>query len=382
MSGSVLSEGRLASDARPKGPTPSLAVISAYKTYTGSTVTARAYYRAFQGLGLTPAWYQCVSSRRLAEWDMHGHVVRGTTLFRDDLNLVLNALFVFPRKLGTIPEQLAFLTDPILLGACPHLRRSVILVHDMREFDAHRRSWAATQVYRRLFRHLGRAARIVCVSNATRERLVAITHTAVPIDVIPTCAQLRGEPEAHLGASLRRLDEGRELRVLYVAADRPYKNIGLFCRLAKAMASDQGQARFEFVLVSKLGPATRRLVSSLGLPNLQVYHEVDDLRGLYERTDVLVHPSREEGYGLPVVEAMQFGIPILASHIPALRETLGEGGTLLPPEEAQPWVSALAQLANPAHLKEASRASAARAVEFSPDRFQQRVAASLSEWLP
>lgn len=353
--------------------------MNAYRTYTGSTLAAKAYLRAFGALGRPAEWVQCVSSRTAQDWDRFGTVVQGTTLFRADLNLVLNALYAFPRKLARFAARPVFLTDPILLGAAERLPRSVVLVHDLREFGPHRRSWAAEQVYRRLFRHLDRAHRIVCVSNATRDRLVELARPSPPIDVVHHCAEVRGDPSRHLAASLRRRSEGAELQVLYLAADRPYKNLELYCRLARSFAAGDGP-RIRFRLVSHLRPATRRLVERLAAPNLEVVPEVGDLAALYDATDVLVHPSREEGYGLPLIEAMQFGIPVLAADIPAVRETLAGSGTLLPPDDLDAWRAALVSVSDPGRLEVAARRSAQAAAEYTAERFQERVAGLLPAW--
>ncbi|MCX6732388.1 MAG: glycosyltransferase [Candidatus Roizmanbacteria bacterium] len=50
---------------------------------------------------------------------------------------------------------------------------------------------------------------------------------------------------------------------------------------------------------------------------------INELVTLYKNAEALIHPSISEGFGLPIVEAMHFNIPILASHIPVFQELLG-----------------------------------------------------------
>ncbi len=65
-------------------------------------------------------------------------------------------------------------------------------------------------------------------------------------------------------------------------------------------------------------------------------------------TAVLV-PSRKEGFGLPVLEAMQLGVPVLASDTPALREVGGAAARYLSPDDAAGWAAAIdALVADPA----------------------------------
>jgi glycosyltransferase involved in cell wall biosynthesis len=77
-------------------------------------------------------------------------------------------------------------------------------------------------------------------------------------------------------------------------------------------------------------------------------------------------PSRKEGFGLPVLEGLAAGIPVLASDTPALREAGGDAARYLPPDDPAPWSQAIAELAEDAderaRLGELGRA---RAAEFS-----------------
>jgi glycosyltransferase involved in cell wall biosynthesis len=356
-----------------------IAVVSAYKRYTGATLAARVYFNAFQHLGHAPSWYQCVSSEDRENWDTNGNVIQGWTPLGDSFNLVLDAFTVFPRRLASLTEELVFLSDPILLNVAPRVPRSVLLVHDMREFDPQRRSWLATRVYRRLYRHLDRVDQIICVSHATEDRLRAIARPRCPVVTVHHCAQLSGDPDAHLATSLRRLQDQREINIGYLAADRPYKQVEFFARLASQLREPYRGVSFRFHLLSELRPETKRRIDALPGSNLSIYSRVDDLEQFYAAVDVLAHPSQEEGMGLPVVEAMQFGIPIVGANIPALREIVGPGGTLVDGLDLERWASPLRDLTDAGSLAAASRASRDRAPEFSPGAFEARVRAVFPE---
>ena len=74
----------------------------------------------------------------------------------------------------------------------------------------------------------------------------------------------------------------------------------------------------------------------------------DVLRAIYERCDLLLLTSDREGYGLPVLEAFAAGKPVVASDIPALRESSGGLATLVPAESLQEWVAAIEDVLAPA----------------------------------
>ncbi len=84
-------------------------------------------------------------------------------------------------------------------------------------------------------------------------------------------------------------------------------------------------------------------------------------------------PSRKEGFGLPVLEAMAAGVPVLASDTPALREVGGDAATYLPPDDPGAWAAAIsaAAAAGPAERAERARAGRGRAAAFTWERTAQ-----------
>jgi glycosyltransferase involved in cell wall biosynthesis len=70
----------------------------------------------------------------------------------------------------------------------------------------------------------------------------------------------------------------------------------------------------------------------------------DQLLTLYRRTAALVYPSRYEGFGLPVLEAMACGTPVIASRAASIPEVLGDAGILLDPDDGAGWTEAIVKL--------------------------------------
>jgi glycosyltransferase involved in cell wall biosynthesis len=69
-----------------------------------------------------------------------------------------------------------------------------------------------------------------------------------------------------------------------------------------------------------------------------------ELWALYRHATVFAFPSRHEGFGLPVLEAMSQGVPVVASDIPVLREVAGGAAVLVAPDQPQQWAEAIAGL--------------------------------------
>ena len=95
----------------------------------------------------------------------------------------------------------------------------------------------------------------------------------------------------------------------------------------------------------------------------------ETLRVLYRDAAALVYPSRYEGFGLPLVEAMASGTPVLASRAASIPEVVGESGVLLDPDDPRRWADAIVQVITDPALRARLRASGvARAAMFNWDR--------------
>ena len=93
------------------------------------------------------------------------------------------------------------------------------------------------------------------------------------------------------------------------------------------------------------------------------------IRALYRGALALVYPSLYEGFGLPLVEAMASGTPVLASHEASMPEVLGGAGVLLDPRDVSAWREALIRLLNDEALRTDLRARGlARAATFTWQR--------------
>jgi glycosyltransferase involved in cell wall biosynthesis len=132
---------------------------------------------------------------------------------------------------------------------------------------------------------------------------------------------------------------------LFVGGRAHYKN---FARLLEAYAG--WERRFEVALVcvgAPWQPDEQRRLQMLGLiGSVQLLDHVDDeqLCRLYNRALALVHPSLAEGLGIPLLEAMACGCPIVASDTPATREVAGETPIYFDPLDATACRRALDQI--------------------------------------
>jgi glycosyltransferase involved in cell wall biosynthesis len=120
------------------------------------------------------------------------------------------------------------------------------------------------------------------------------------------------------------------------------------------------------------GRGLHQLSNRLGIEDRIVWKQMvseEDIVTLFQAATALVQPSLAEGFGLPVLEAMACGCPVIASDIPPLREVLGGAGLLSPPGDPVALSLALRKVADDAALRDELRQRGLeRARSFSWDR--------------
>jgi glycosyltransferase involved in cell wall biosynthesis len=351
---------------------PTVALVNASARTDGISYSGRAFRWALRELGYGVVWYQCVDhgqDSRLAERD---RVVPGLGIPSATADMGINRLWVFPRRLRDIPEDIVFLMDPTLVNVSRLHRRTAVRFFDVKPLTPFADRRASTWMFRYAIPRLRRVRRVLVPTVTTAVELTARGIPPDRIRVVPETHSLGVHPD-HIGISLERIRTTGVVRVLYVATDRPYKNLGFVIRLAQASARMSGRKRLEFTLLSRLRPETSAYVSRLNLPNLSIVPEVGSVADMYGANDVLVFPSLHEGFGRPVIEAMAFGMPIIVSNIFPLKEIVGDSGSLLDPGSVEPWMEMLGQLTEPSFYEAAARRSWARGEDYSPVKFREAV---------
>lgn len=162
----------------------------------------------------------------------------------------------------------------------------------------------------------------------------------------------------------------RRGKVLFVGTFEPRKNIGL---LIEAFAQCVGEYGLDLTLQIAGQPGwkfdvTSEIESSPAAERIEVHHPTGDeaLSELYRKCDFLVLPSWYEGFGLPLVEAMSFGKPVICSDISSMPEIVGSAGLLVEPGCSHALASAIHKLATEDSLySELSSIAAQRSQAFS-----------------
>lgn len=184
-------------------------------------------------------------------------------------------------------------------------------------------------------------------------------------------------------ATERHLPAGVPARFgLFVGTLEPRKNVPTLIRAWRRLR--ERQVVPTLMLCGQYGWNTREIrdevdrATSEGWLRHLGYVSVDELAALYCNASLVALPSLYEGFGLPALEAMAFGIPLVASDIPVLREVAGEAALFAPPEDVAAWASQLEQvLDNPALARELAAHGRQRAHHFS---WEKCAAKTLGVW--
>jgi glycosyltransferase involved in cell wall biosynthesis len=169
--------------------------------------------------------------------------------------------------------------------------------------------------------------------------------------------------------------------VLYVGRADPYKNLaGLVAAFARVHERLKGGVRLRIVgSPDARYPEPMRIARELRIEESiewSGYLSDAGLMDAYRSATVLAHPSRHEGFGLPVLEAMACGLPVVSSNRSALPEVTGGAAVLVDPDDAGALAGAiLSVLQDPALAADLSRRGRARAAAFTWDRAARGVLA-------
>jgi len=198
-------------------------------------------------------------------------------------------------------------------------------------------------------RLLRRASGVVVISKVTRDVLSkTFGPMHCPVEVVPCsyredCFHCRDETGVR--STVERLVGGAAY-ILCVGETRPYKNLRrLISAFAKLERSD--------LVLAVAGSINRRDPLVVDLPEtcgvagrVKFLGRVsdEDLADLYAGARLLCFPSLQEGFGMPPLEAMACGCPVVASHIPVVREVCGEAALFVDPRDVASIVSGMSEM--------------------------------------
>ena len=267
--------------------------------------------------------------------------------------------------------DLVHLTDPYGAPALPG--RFVCTIHDL--FPLTRDEYTGTPLRRRYGRRtraiLKGCLAVVTPSGYVREQLKSLfPETRCPVTVVPEAASPYFRPVNVDPASLSGYGLTSEGYFMYVGRLDPRKNVQRLVDAWEALPQRFRRERRLVLVVSGAAPGGS-LDALEGIEGVIVIRDVpeSDLRTLYSSALALVFPSLDEGFGLPVLEAMRCGCPVITSRASCLPETAGSAALLADPADTASISDGMRKMAESEERRmEYSAAGLQRASEFSWQR--------------
>ena len=292
------------------------------------------------------------------------------------------------REVTARPPDVLFVPSHVV--PVRHPKRTVVTIHDLGYLYYPQAHKFMSLIYLRLStRFSARAAsRVIAVSEATKHDLVKRYRIgARKIRVVyhgrePEFAPVRDE--ARIAEVAARYGVGR-FYCLHVGTLQPRKNLSM---LVESWARLRGKVKEppQLLLAGKAGWLYKSLFEAvqsreLGeLVKFADYVEQADLPALYSGALALTFPSLYEGFGLPALEAMSCGTPVLASKTSSLPEVVDDAGLLLYPHDPEAWSDAVLRLMeNPKLRQSLSQKGLERAAQFTWERCARQTLGVLTE---
>lgn len=218
----------------------------------------------------------------------------------------------------------------------------VVTIHDLVAFS-HPETipWKYASYMRWLIRSAIRTARrVITVSESVKQDIVQLLGTD-PECIVPihhgVSERFHPEPADRVEAVRRRHGIERPY-LLFVGNLEPRKNLPTLVK-AFRMVRAQAPGPLDLVVAGQVAWKSGPLLEALGTDDLREfirllgYVSSDDLPALYSGARAFVFPTLWEGFGLPVLEAMACGVPVVASRVASIQEIAGDAAILVDPSE-------------------------------------------------
>ena len=282
-------------------------------------------------------------------------------------------LRIHERLLAPLKLDLFHATSPIL----PRLNRlhSVLTVHHVGGIEPNPSLWRRFYFQRLSERSIAQAGLLIAISEHTREAL--IRDYGVKPERVRTVYYGGADPAYRPEPGGEHLSPRgiRRPYFLFVSAINARKNLPVLARAFAALQRERS-GRYQLVFAAAREPdyfkTLIQILHELGIEQHSLFLEglsADELRPLYQQAEALVYPSILEGFGLPLLEAMACGTPVIAAKASCLPEIGGDACLYFEPSNAEALTNAMRRVSIEESLRRTLRIRGLlRAAQFTWER--------------
>lgn len=263
--------------------------------------------------------------------------------------------------------------------------RTIVTFHDMTFFlFPHHHTLPKRYFFRFFIRASSRkAVAIIADSESTRQdaiRLVGVSPGKIFTVPLGVTQEFQLILDKTTRQRVRQKYHLPEHFILFVGTIEPRKNLPVLLQ-AYAFVSDQ-MPDYRLVVVGPMGWMVENIIQQTGQLSVSDkvdftgYIEQDDLPLIYNLADMFIYPSEYEGFGLPVLEAMACGTPVITSNVSSMPEIVGDAGVLIAPNNSHALAQSMLELIDdPIARQRLSVKGQERSADFSWKRTAEKTIA-------
>lgn len=257
----------------------------------------------------------------------------------------LNNLYYFPKK---IPEgfKLYHASNQLLSKISLYRKPCIVSVMDViPKTDSKEYNSIMSFLWRQSMKYLPKAEKILAISGYTKkqvEKHYGVLEKKIDVTYLACSKEFK---ERSMKKSKKVFGFGEEKLLLNVGSEEERKDIDSLLNSFAKVLEDFPDAK----LVRVGRPLEKNLnrIRKLGLEDrVKYFHGISEkkLALLYNSADVFVFPSYNEGFGLPLLEAMNSGVPVIACNATSVPEVVGSAGILVKPKDVNGYAKAVEEV--------------------------------------
>ncbi len=274
-------------------------------------------------------------------------------------------------------------TSYVLASLMP--KKALPVIHDLAVFRKDFKSLLRARIVEKLLlKRVIKAKRLIAVSRFTANDLVKrfdVSRDKIVV-ISPALLDLHPVPEKTRKAILRKYKIQKPY-ILFVGTVEPRKNLQVLIRAFRSLPVSVKRG-FQLLIVGKKGwYADEILASAKGEKNIRFLGYVPRkvLSALFEEAELFVLPSKWEGFGIPILEAFYFRVPVIVSKVSSLPEVGGEAVFYINPQKVDSLRTALLRVIQDEKIKERLRKEGAKRLKlFSYRKSAKRLLKVLTDY--
>ena len=269
--------------------------------------------------------------------------------------------FTYPRKARG--QEVDLIHQPCFSAPLLHKGPVVVTIHDIISILFPQTIKFASRIFYSKWMPLSyrKALQIITISNSTKNDIVKVLGidkdkiTVIPLAVDEKFNDTVGATEV---ARVKAKYKLPKRYILHIGTLEPRKNLSFLIEAFSEVIRDRAFDDLRLVITGKKGWYFEGLFEKVRKLNLEEkviftgYFDEEDKPALYKGAIVFAFPSLYEGFGLPPLEAMASGVPVISSNTSSMPEVIGDAGILISPEDHDAWVENIKKVVSSQELQD------------------------------